>query len=77
MDKLDQAIAALKAENKRWEQEPRQVRTAITALQGVNNNGHGLRIFSRWAKQCCRTGRLLVTSITLIGFGSASQKTEL
>lgn len=39
MDKLDQAIVALKAEGKRLEQELKQVRSAITALQGASNNG--------------------------------------
>ena len=42
MDTLDQAIAALKAENERLEQELEQVRSAITALQGVSNNGRGI-----------------------------------
>jgi hypothetical protein len=39
MDKLDQAITALKAENKRLEKQLNQVRGAITALQGISNNG--------------------------------------
>ncbi len=39
MDKLDQAIVALKAEGKRLEEELTQVRSAIAALQGINNNG--------------------------------------
>jgi hypothetical protein len=42
MDKLHQAIAALKAENKRLEQELRKVRSAIAALQGANKNGRGI-----------------------------------
>jgi hypothetical protein len=42
MDKLDQAIAALKAENKRLEQELNRVRAAIAALQGASNNGRGI-----------------------------------
>jgi cell division septum initiation protein DivIVA len=43
MDKLDQAIAALKAENKRLEQELNRVRAAIAALQGAANNGRGIK----------------------------------
>lgn len=39
MDKLDQALAALKAESKRLEQELRKVRSAITALHGASNDG--------------------------------------
>ena len=42
MDKLDQAIAALKAENQRLEQELKKVRGAIAALQGATNNGRGI-----------------------------------
>ena len=42
MDKLDQAIAALKAANKRLEQELKQVRSAIAALQGISKNGRGI-----------------------------------
>ena len=42
MDRLDQAIAALKAETKRLEQELTQVRAAIAALQGASNDGRGI-----------------------------------
>lgn len=42
MDKLDQAIVALKAESKRLEQELKQVRSAIAALQGASNNSRGM-----------------------------------
>ncbi len=42
MDRLDQVIAALKAENKRLFQELKQVRAAIAALQGASNNGRGI-----------------------------------
>jgi hypothetical protein len=42
MDKLDQAIAALKAENKRLEQELEKVRGAIAALQRITNGGRGI-----------------------------------
>jgi hypothetical protein len=42
MDKLDQAIAALKAENKRLERELKHVRSATIALQSVSNNGRGI-----------------------------------
>jgi hypothetical protein len=42
VDRLAQAIAALKAENKRLLQELKQVRAAITALQGGSNNGRGI-----------------------------------
>jgi len=41
MDKLDQAIAVLKAENKRLENELKAVRAAITALQTGGRNSHG------------------------------------
>jgi uncharacterized small protein (DUF1192 family) len=34
MDKLDQAIAALKGENQRLEKQLKQVRSATAALQG-------------------------------------------
>jgi hypothetical protein len=40
MDKLDQAIAALKVENKRLENELKAVRAAIAALQVSGKNGH-------------------------------------
>jgi hypothetical protein len=42
MDRLAQAISALKTENKRLEQELRQVRAAIAALQGASNNGSSM-----------------------------------
>jgi hypothetical protein len=42
MDRLAEAISALKAENKRLEQELRQVRAAIAALQGASNNGSSM-----------------------------------
>ena len=42
MDKLDQAIAALKIESKRLEGELKNVRNAIAALQGASNNGRGI-----------------------------------
>ena len=42
MDRLAQAMAALKAEKKRLEQELKQVRAAIAALQGASNNGRGI-----------------------------------
>ena len=42
MDKLDQAIAALKIESKRLEQELRKVRSALAALQGASDNGRGI-----------------------------------
>jgi hypothetical protein len=38
MDRLDQAITALKAENNRMEQELEKVRSAIAALQGITDN---------------------------------------
>jgi hypothetical protein len=41
MDKLDQAITVLKAENKRLENELKAVRAAIAALQTGGRNGHG------------------------------------
>jgi len=41
MDKLDQAIAVLKAENKRLENELKAVRAAIAALQTGGRNSHG------------------------------------
>lgn len=41
MDKLDRAITALKAENKRLENELNAVRAAIDALQTGGRNGHG------------------------------------
>jgi hypothetical protein len=40
MDKLDQAIAVLKAENKRLQTELKAVRAAIAALQRGGRNGH-------------------------------------
>lgn len=43
MDKLNQAIATLKAENKRLEQELKNVGSAIAALEGASNNGRGIR----------------------------------
>jgi hypothetical protein len=43
MDKLDQAIAALKAENKRLVQQLNQVRAAIAALRGITNNGREMK----------------------------------
>ena len=42
MDKLDQAIAALKIESNRLEQELRKVRSALAALQGASDNGRGI-----------------------------------
>jgi cell division protein FtsB len=42
VDRVDQAIAALKAETKQLEQELKQLRSAITALQGASNNGRGI-----------------------------------
>ena len=40
MDTLDQAIAVLKAENKRLQNELKAVRAAIAALQTGGRNGH-------------------------------------
>jgi cell division septum initiation protein DivIVA len=40
MDRLDQAIATLQAENRRLENELKAMRTAIAALQSINRNGH-------------------------------------
>ena len=42
MDRLDQAIATLKAASKRLEKELSQVGAAIAALQGASNNGRGI-----------------------------------
>jgi hypothetical protein len=42
VDRIDQAIAALKAETRRLEQELKQVRAAITGLEGASNNGRGI-----------------------------------
>jgi cell division protein FtsB len=49
VDRVDQAIAALKAETKQLEQELKQLRSAITALQGASNNGRGItaRLYGR------------------------------
>ncbi len=41
MDKLDQALAALKGENQRLEKQLKQVQSAIAALQGITNNSRG------------------------------------
>ena len=54
MDRLDQAIAALRAEGKRLEQELKQVRTAIAALQGASNNGHGIAARGRTISAAAR-----------------------
>lgn len=49
MDRFDQAMATLKAENKRLEKELNQVDAAIAALQGASNNGRRITArHSRW-----------------------------
>ena len=62
MDKLDKAIALLKAENRRLEKELKAVRAAIALLQRDTSNGHRRRMSAaarrriaaaqteRWAK---------------------------
>jgi ABC-type transporter Mla subunit MlaD len=42
MDRLDQAVTALKAESKRLEQQLQQVRSAIAALRSASSNGRGM-----------------------------------
>ena len=42
MGRLDQAIATLKTETKRFEKELSQVAAAIAALEGASNNGRGI-----------------------------------
>jgi len=59
MDKLDQAIVALKAENKRLERELQQVRSAIIALQGVSKNGRGMEAsLSGWTMSASARRRI-------------------
>ena len=41
MDKLDQPVIAFRAEGERLEQELKQIRSAITALQGASSNSRG------------------------------------
>jgi hypothetical protein len=55
MDGLAQAIAALKAENKRLEQKLQNVRVAIAALQEITNSQH--RMASRRSRVMTATGR--------------------
>jgi hypothetical protein len=40
---LDQVLAELKSENSKLENQLKQVRTAIAALQGISSNGHERR----------------------------------
>lgn len=47
MDTFDQALAALKAENKRLERKLNQIRAAIAALQGGRNNTHRYAVIGR------------------------------
>jgi len=64
MDKLDQAIAALKIESKRLEGELRKVRSAIADLQGASNNGRGItaRLSGRTMSAAARK-RIVVAQI--------------
>jgi hypothetical protein len=56
MDRLDQATAALKAENKRLVQQLNQVGAAIAALKGITNNGRGMTS-TRSGRTMSATGR--------------------
>ena len=47
MNRFDQALAALKAENKRLERKLNQIRAAIAALQGGSNNTHRYAVMRR------------------------------